>query len=182
MYCLSNVFLNLKVHVFVFRDALVYWEGGTFAVIPLEEIEAVHESEGGLHVEGVPVVKNRGLLICDRQGRAFTFTHALDRIEELAKLIQQDLVRRKLPQARALINAGKPVEFGPVTVDASALYVKGRRLDWPEINSIEIGGGSLCIAKKKGFTEVPLFEVPNAQVLLPLAEEIRKKVSNQPDT
>lgn len=99
-----------------------------------------------------------------------------DRAEEWGPAIHGAVLRAHLPQARAALQAGRPVAFGEITVTQQALLTPTGALPWPRISEVRVENGA-AVAKVgeqwQTLTTTHVRDIPNFLVLFALIEELR---------
>lgn len=76
------------------------------------------------------------------------------------------------PGLTAAFEGGAPVAFGPVTLDAAGVHIKGRTMPWAEVLRAQVVGGSLLIERRGGGwfndADLDIGAVPNSEILIDL--------------
>jgi len=122
------------------------------------------------------------------QTRDRTTLRLSDQFADIARagaLVQQEVLRRRLPEAAAAYQAGGVIPFGPLTVSRAGLASGKEVLPWAEVVSVSIAEGRyrgtavwtyklrvMRIGKRRPWLEVDIAQIPNSRVLLALLKEI----------
>jgi|GEM_PF-3548633 len=131
---------------------LVY-EGGFLAgrhMFPWDRVETFHQLAAELDISGLPLSLTEYTIRRD-DGRVIRFTRGVCRAGALAALVQERIQPRLLAKARALLAAGKEVDFGDVQLGADGLkfsdVMRGqvRKVAWHELRGVEAGGMQIHI-------------------------------------
>jgi hypothetical protein len=104
--------------------------------------------------------------------------HLYDHVRDPAgaiATIRQRVYALLLPRMQADLDAGRPVAFGPVTIAAAGMTVRGRETPWAEIAGVTLSGGSVMVERRGGGwlndAEISRGEIPNAELLAQLAAQ-----------
>jgi hypothetical protein len=136
-----------------------------------DEVAAVREQLN----PGSPL---NGLMVWVRRSDGWTVKLSASRLADLPRLlatIHRNTLARLTAEARAALDRGEAVRFGPIEVSATGLRAKGRELSWDDLNQIvpdEAGDvGVWAIDRNSAWLDVATGTVDNVRVLLPLADE-----------
>ncbi len=114
------------------------------------------------------------LTLVDRAGRRLELRNVVTDFPALVALVKRETLTRLLPAARAALSGGEALTFGPITIDRHEARVGDARLPWAEVESLT-GDGSTVKVRKRGtfltWAEQPLSAVPNAHVLIAVAQD-----------
>jgi len=183
MFMFANARRQIGACVLVFEHGLAQVQGKSVCTLRWEELETVRESRGGLYMNAHHAVKTRHILATDRRGQSLTFTDALSRFGRLAGTIHTKIAEQKVPPARAALDAGQTLRFGPVTIDAHGLNAGGQLVRWTELETVDIASDNVVIRTKREIFKRPgsdVFEygeIPNLNVLWVLAEDCKEKAA-----
>lgn len=127
-----------------------------------EEISDVHQmSEQTLNR------KARRVEVLTHSGACLVYTDAIEGVVALSNLIQDGVVRDRLPPALGTLRAGRPVHFGPLSVTREGIECDRHFLRWDDVDSVDVTRDLVLIRKRHGrgaWAEVALAEVPNVRV------------------
>jgi len=80
---------------------------------------------------------------------------------------------RLLEESRQTFNAGRPLEFGPLSLNQQGLQYGRRTLAWSEVASVTLERGRLDVRPRHGRRwRIPVRRIPNAEVCLQLASHL----------
>jgi hypothetical protein len=153
-----------------------------------DEVAELYETK--LHPIGDPFVlvtdwargKHHLLTLVNKARRTLELKKVVTDFPALVELVKRETLARLLPAARSALSGGEPLPFGPMTIDRQEVRVGDARLPWAEVESFAVEGGSVKVRKRDKFlawAEQPLYLVPNAHVLIALAQE-RLKARGEP--
>jgi hypothetical protein len=136
-----------------------------------DEVAAVREQRH----PGQPL---NGLTVWVRRADGRTFRLPASRVSDLPRLlgiIHQRTLSRLAAEARAALDRGEAVPFGPVEIDTAGLRARGRVLSWDELNRVtpdESGDlGFWAAGRGRAWLDVETGKVDNVRVLLQLVEQ-----------
>jgi hypothetical protein len=119
-----------------------------------------------------------GLTVWVRRADGWTVHLSAARLADLPRLlavIHGHTLPRLAAEARAAVDRGEAVPFGPVELDAAGLRARGRVLAWEELERVspdEAGDlGFWATGRRGAWLDVPTGKVGNVRVLLQLVEE-----------
>src|SRR6185437_2254221 len=75
---------------------------------------------------------------------------------------------RLLDESRRSIDAGYPVEFGPITIARNGVHARGKVLPFGEVEAVDVEDGILRVMSRTGWftpSAVAVAQVPNVEVL-----------------
>jgi hypothetical protein len=170
------------LRVLVFSEGLARLQGGKVETLRWEDVNAVKRvARPAGQGEGFSLRLPVELVLEDRHGRALVFNESVARLRELRRLAEQHTLPHMLPPAREALDSGATIGFGAVSAGPEGLHLADRAgasdtLAWDAYQDAEAGGGFLTVRSagaRKPFCRLPLADVPNAHVLLALAEHAR---------
>jgi hypothetical protein len=136
-----------------------------------DEVAAVREQlDPGSRLNGLTVWVRRA------DGHTFRLSAArLAGLDRLLAVVHHHTLPRLAAEARAAVDRGEAVEFGPVEVGAAGLRARGRVLAWGEVAGVlpdEAGDlGVWAAGRGRAWLDVPTGRVDNVRVLLQLVGE-----------
>jgi hypothetical protein len=113
------------------------------------------------------------LTLVDKAGRRLELKKVVLDFPALVELVKRETLTRLLPAAQAALSGGESLTFGPMTIDRHEVRVGDAQLPWAEVESFT-GNGAVKVCKRGKFltwADQPLYVVPNAHVLIALAQE-----------
>jgi hypothetical protein len=175
MIALANLFSSVrheavvmpfsrKVSVSVYHEGLLYRRGSRIRVVRWEDIIAVRRAWR--------VERRKGKLkrvtyasICSIQAQPnLALDAGIDRVAELGKLIEQEVLRRQLPPSQEKIQAGETVVFEKFSLSAQSIQYGTQSRNWSRLREIEIGPDRLVLQDTDNAAEaftIPLTSLPN---------------------
>lgn len=142
----------------VYADALVTVQDDDFTVVPFAAVRSLS-----------------GRTLTTQDGQTFEVSPHVEDATRLLQIVRAKVRDRLTSAARAALDAGESVEFGPLTVTSAGLRYREKSLEWFEIahvrtHSTENGPTLFISAGGSGlpWCMVPLDKVPNDFVLLEL--------------
>lgn len=167
------------VQVRVYERGLVYRRRGREQVFRWEEVEAFGES-ATVHEDTLTGMKSGvGYVYRLRRadGASVTLDNEVEGIARLGRRIREATGGRLSAQAFEAVRGGGYAQFGEFVVRREGLTHKSKTLAWKEVGGVELKEGRVNVKDRSGrqwASELHGF-VPNAHVLLALAEEFSKQ-------
>ncbi len=162
-----------RVRVNLYRAGVdINLPGSTHRSLRWEEITGVSNITTQDSIRGHILRTKHQVKIFPVQGRPITLDDRFDNLLELTTRLKANLYPRILPGLRARFKAGQALSFGPITIQANVLSIRGRQLQWASINHITVLSGRLVIAindqdvthPKK--ISLPIQQIPNLELFL----------------
>jgi hypothetical protein len=114
---------------------------------------------------------------CDLSGTSIWIGSRFLHLREWLPTVHSAVLSAQLPDAVAAAESGGVVEFGPVSLTAQEVRVRGKAAPWSDIKSVTIRQGYLNIRVHRGRSfSVALNRIPNDFLLLELARQLAPAV------
>ena len=126
-----------------------------------------------LHVAGVRARTVRVLTLLTRAGRKVRLPGAFEDAPAFFAELETALTTTKLPAARASLDAGLPLSFGPFVVERKGLARGKRLVPWAEVGRLSIANGVLSVGTRSAPLAARYAKVPSAPLLCALVDELR---------
>jgi hypothetical protein len=97
-------------------------------------------------------------------------------VSELGTAIEQEIIKRQLPQIQAYYVANKPIAFPGLCLNQHWISKSDEKLHWSEIEKITIGPEKVEVKEKgvkKTWLSAPIAQFPNICVLEAILEHIQ---------
>jgi hypothetical protein len=171
-----------RLHAVVGSDGIALVENDAVSSCRWHEAQTVRESMLTGDAQTVLPATARGedhyfQIVC-RDGKSLVFRNFLDDLQWLGQIIQHETLPYLLPPALAALKNGEVLSFGPLSLDVEGLSAETeKRLSWDEVQDVKITNGLLIVeqvGKWRSWFKNAIGQIPNAHVLLALAERCRK--------
>lgn len=100
----------------------------------------------------------------------------LENPEQLAQIIQHEVTQRQLAQAVTKLNAGQPIQFGPLTVTRVGIQNGRRTLPWLDYAGARVSAKGYFQVEERGraksWARIDLGKMPNVFTFLALANQL----------
>jgi hypothetical protein len=114
--------------------------------------------------------------LLDRRNQRLKLVDAIDRVEDLAKVIDTNIFPRLYPRAVDKYNAGELLPFGPVAISKQGMTIGKKTYPWGEVKQVSIHHGILKVTRKEGgrFSggRAAASAIPNIHVLLAIIQQV----------
>jgi len=165
-----------KQRLILAEQGIVFWLPNKATVIPWTNLESLFTRELGLFSDGGGFVRmNVWLTLRGSDGAEIRVSDCLAGIGDFEKRVEEQLLRRKLPQVLERLSTGQIVSFGSISLSRDAFYYKDDCLRFQDVESINIKTGTLVISPgnhTRRSIKVGLDTVANVAVFLPLVQEL----------
>jgi len=112
----------------------------------------------------------------NRNGNQLVLNDGFNRVEELARVIEEKTFPSLFEQASQQYNSGRNLTFGPVMVNQAAIQIGKKSYAWGEVQQVTVLRGYLHIARKEGGlfsgAKTALAGILNLRVLLSLISQV----------
>ncbi|MBW4720306.1 DUF6585 family protein [Saccharothrix obliqua] len=168
--------------VYVHRDGFVLpGGGGGPRAFRWDDFTAVHRVATDTYVNGQHAFTGYVFRLVREDGTHVVFEGGerqdkplRNDILDLGPVLEEQVANRRLPIAVAEVNAGRPVEFGALTVTAAAVATPKGVVPWQDVDVLSIGGGHLFLGARGGTPATyPIGDIPNFPVFWTLAQNLR---------
>jgi hypothetical protein len=123
-------------------------------------------STGATHVYSLFNHRNQRLVLSD----------IYFKVEELAKVIQDNVFPILYDRASQQYNAGQVLVFGPVTIGKAGIQIGKKIYPWAEVQQVSIQQGILKVSQKDGSwfsgASASAYLIPNLNVLLNIIHQV----------
>ncbi len=162
-----------------YRRGLSVRSGRRQAQIPWKDIARVYTASIRYGLRRLGWKGHAQLTVILQDGRRLTLTNLLSDFDLLVETIKRNIYPRLLVRYTRAFNQGKPVRFGPLTLDAQGVH-KGRKiLLWHEIGQSVLRDGRLTLeptaTSRARRMQVPAHEVPNVDLCVQLLQRIGQR-------
>jgi len=121
---------------------------------------------------GRALKRRHRVMIYPKQGNAISLNDRIPKIMELAGRIKAKLYPRMLPNLRADLSKGRPLNFGPVTLQKDCLRVRGKAIPWDQITGINVQDGRLIVESRTNRpVKISAGQIMNIELLVQLLQE-----------
>src|SRR5262249_200641 len=133
-------FLNryYQLQTLIFADALVQVEHNRFFVMLWDEVDWLKQMITEMYQNGVKTNTIYAFRLHRKDGQLLLINKAINNIDRFTEILQEQVTGRQLPKAVERYNAGKKVEFGPLTVSQAGVSNGSQTLKWEQISGVEI--------------------------------------------
>ena len=168
------------LRVRVYERGFTYTRRGRTLAFPWDEIEVFSESEQA--VRHVPSGAWSGVgyqyFIRRSDGRTLRMDNEVAGVRALGERLREQTGGRLLSSAAELVARGEAADFGPLAVTSEGVVRGERKLPWAELGRVDVSEGKVVVVDRAGrrWSEDLYGCVPNAHVLLVLAQRVKKQV------
>jgi hypothetical protein len=173
-----------KVLVKIDPDGVTLLDGDQRQVCRWAEVVELYEVNHNFslgNLEGWARGEHHMLRLVDQAGRTLELKRIVQDFPRLVALARAATLAHLLPAAQAAFSDGEALAFGPLTIDRQGVRFGGARLPWSDVESFTVTpcdaiscAGAVKVRKRGkhlAWANAALKDVPNAQVLIALAQE-----------
>ncbi len=111
-------------------------------------------------------------------GNRLVLNDGFGRVEELARVIEENTFPLLFEQAIQQFNFAKNLNFGPIMVNKTGIQVGRKSFSWGEIQQVSVHQGILKVSEKRGGwlsgASAATAAIPNLRVLLSIVGQVVK--------
>jgi hypothetical protein len=173
---------RVRGEVLLFADGLIVKRGGEERVCHWDDVEALTGMVATTNQFGMRCYVGGPLVLTRRDGRRITISDGLQDSVQLGEVITAEVLKRRLPEARAALERGDTVTVGPLRVDRLGLAQgDGDALPWGDVEEVTVVDDLLVI--RRAGSPTPWFKgklekTPNAVLVLDLAGELQQQAGS----
>lgn len=174
-YLFRQAYLRGRFRVLVCRDAIVRRQGRQVDALPWREVATVawvqNPRRDAFEAAHILIVESAS------GGMPLRFDGSLARLDALRQAVEERTLPHLLPAALEAYRAGETLTFGKLGITRAGLHLAGRTLPWEEVREVRRGRDVIAVYALSGerpVEQVGVALVPNAHVLLALAEQARR--------
>lgn len=166
----------LGINLYLFQHGLIYCSFGKRRIIPYDEITVIWQGQVPLeHHEEKAAIEER-YVIETADGERLILGQMFANIQQIGDLIQQEFVRRQLPQTLNAYRWGRSIHFGLFSVSRTGLTTTNGILPWSDLKSVTLQDGILSFTGNAGrsleWLNVSTANIPNVCLFLALIQQI----------
>ncbi|HBG74070.1 MAG: hypothetical protein A2X25_08265 [Chloroflexi bacterium GWB2_49_20] len=113
--------------------------------------------------------------IVNKNGKCLVLNDVINKVEEMAGLIEEYIYSGLYSQASQSYNSGKKLAFGNVILDAGGIGIGKKEYAWNQVERVFLRQGVLHIVRKDGSffknARVRVAAIPNFRVLISILEQ-----------
>ena len=171
------------LRVFVYPEGLIYNRKNQPEVIRWDQVEAYWEDARRMQAEPEypgDKVKSYSYRVQRTDGATFEFPSDIAQIENLGRLIKQNVDQHLLPRTLAAYHAGTPISFGDINVDQQEIRVGSghKTLPWSEFESFDLDEVVMDVYRKgqqSAWYHQSVAKIANPGVLQRLLDSIEQE-------
>jgi len=114
----------------------------------------------------------------NRSGNRLVLNDGFSRVEELARVIEENIFPLLFEQATQQFNFEKNLNFGPIMVNKAGIQINRKSFGWGEVQQVSVHQGILKISEKRGGwfsgASAATAAIPNLRVLLSIVSQVVK--------
>jgi hypothetical protein len=127
-------------------------------------------------VFGIHTGTTHAYTVENRSGNWLALNDGFTRVEELARVVEENTFPLLFEQAAQQYNFGRNLTFGPVMVNKAGIQVSRKSYGWDEVQQVSIQQGILKVSKKGGgwfsSARAAAAAIPNLRVLLNVLDRL----------
>ncbi len=171
------------LHVLVFPNGILLIQEGIESTALWDDVAAVWRSIKVRKLFGLVAINtSHTFTIQLADGKTFRFHDAIENVEELGSIIQEQVIKRRSPHIYDALKKGNAVSFGELSVNARGLSYKQKSVPWHEVESFKVVKNSIHIrerGKRQSWVSFKVAEMPNVPILLALVVKYHTRRETQ---
>ncbi|MCC6500489.1 MAG: hypothetical protein IT313_09515 [Anaerolineales bacterium] len=146
IYRIYLLVMNFDLEVLVYDDGFSYSNSGEARRYYWKEIDKIWTTK--YELISIIYIKYVKVKILDTSGKTLILDRTLQNIEKFEAIAQELVAREKFPQAITMLQQGKQLEFGGVTITKDYIKNEHDTIRWGELGNIQTWQGTLRLWKK----------------------------------
>lgn len=180
--CVAFGVWRVRGEVLLFADGLVVKRGGEERVCHWDDVEALTGMVATTNQFGMRCYVGGPLVLTRRDGRKITISDGLQDGVQLGEVITAEVLKRRLPEARAALERGDAILVVPLRIDRLGLAQgDGDALPWGDVDEVTVVDDLLVIRRAGApapWFKAKLEKTPNAVLVLDLAGELQQQAGS----
>jgi hypothetical protein len=175
IYRVFLLFTNLDLEVLVYDDGFTYTNKGETRKYSWKEIDKVWATNYKL--SSIIYIKYTQIKILDSSGKILILDRTLNKVENFEPIIQEQVAKAKFPQSLAMLEQGKVLEYGAITITKDHVKYKNKIIRWNEFGNVQIVNGLIYLQYNKGQAtpiQLDVKIIPNLALLVSLVSHLSK--------
>lgn len=169
IYRIFLLVTNFDLEILLYNDGFSYSKNGESRRYYWKEIDKIWTKK--YELISIIYIKYIKVKILDTSGKTLILDRTLQNVEKFEAIAQEQVAREKFPQAITLLQQGRQLEFGGVTVTKDYIKNEHDTIRWGEFGNIQTWQGTLRLWKKGKqaisiMTSIP--STPNFTLLMSL--------------
>ncbi len=176
LFCGWSAYSNWNKGTGVYERGFVFRDRNGYQVWHWEDIQSIQSRVTRHYTNGIYTGTTHEYTLLNKQNQKLKLKDVLQKVEELADLIEKNIYVRLHNAAVDAYNTGSMLTFGPVNVDKVGLHIGKKNFPWNEIKQVSLAQGYLQVAPQGGGlfkgASVPASAIPNLRVLLSIIDQV----------
>jgi hypothetical protein len=169
IYRIFLLVMNFDLEILLYNDGFNYSNNGEARRYYWKEIDKIWTTK--YELISIIYIKYIKVKILDTSGKTLILDRTLQNVEKFEAIAQEQVAREKFPQAITMLQQGRQLEFGGVTVTKDYIKNEHDTIRWGELGNIQTWQGTLRLWKKGKqaisiMTSIP--STPNFTLLISL--------------
>ncbi|HLF91491.1 MAG TPA: DUF6585 family protein [Anaerolineales bacterium] len=174
---LWSAFNNWQKAVVTYQDGLGYSDNKGVRTLRWDQVAGMTSAVTKHYRNGIYTGTTHLYTLWDRDGKKLVLNDVFPKVEDLANIIRQGTFPHLYKAAADNYNAGKTVQFGPVTIGKmDGITVQKKSYKWEEVEQVSLHQGFLKVAKKGGGwfsgANAAIAAIPNYEVLISIINQV----------
>lgn len=166
----------LGINLYLFQHGLIYCSFGKRRVIPYDEISVIWQGQSSSEGHEENSTFEERYVIETADGDRLVLGPMFANIQQIGDRIQQEFVRRQLPQVLNAYRWGRSIHFGLFSVSHTGLTTSNGILAWTDLKAVTLQNGILSFTGNAGrsleWLNVSTANIPNVCLFLALIQQI----------
>lgn len=146
IYRIYLLVMNFGLEILLYNDGFSYSNKGETRRYYWKEIDKIWTTK--YELISIIYIKYTKVKILDTSGRTLILDRTLQNVEKFEAIAQEQVAREKFPQVITMLQQGKQLEFGGVTVTKDYIKNEHDTIRWGELGNIQTWQGTLRLWKK----------------------------------
>ncbi len=146
IYRIYLLVMNFDLEILLYNDGFNYSNKGEIRRYYWKEIDKIWTTK--YELISIIYIKYIKVKILDTSGQTLILDRTLQNVEKFEAIAQEQVAREKFPQVITMLQQGKQLEFGGVTVTKDYIKNEHETIRWGELGNVQTWQGTLRLWKK----------------------------------
>jgi hypothetical protein len=138
--------MNFDLEILLYNDGFSYSTNGEARRYYWKEIDKVWTTK--YELISIIYIKYIRVKILDTSGNTLILDRTLQNVEKFEAIVQEQVAREKFPQVITMLQQGKHLEFGEITITKDYIKNEHDAILWSELGDLQPWQGTIRLWKK----------------------------------
>lgn len=171
-----SAYANWKKCVMAYDRGFAYNDRKGIQVWRWEDVVSLTSAITRHYTNGIYTGTTHVYTLYNRQNQRLVIADSIGKVEELAKIIDENIFPLLYERTADQYNAGQAIAFGPVSISKTGIAIGKKTYPWTDVKEVSIHQGILKVSRKEGGwfsgASAAAAVIPNLRVLLTIIHQV----------